>query len=153
MIENGGAVIPSLQSVALISSYVPRMCGIATFSKDLREGLVAVRGRLDTPVLCMDDGTAPFAYPSEVRFRIRDSNPRDYVLAADFLNINQIDAAILQHEFGIFGGESGVYVLALARRLRMPLITALHTVVAAPTPHQRKIILEELIDQLLQDGP
>jgi len=139
--EKGGATIPSLQSIALISSYVPRMCGIATFAKDLREGLVAVRGSLDTPVLCMDDCTAPFAYPTEVRFRIRDSNPRDYVLAADFLNINQIDAALIQHEFGIFGGESGVYVLALARRLRMPLITTLHTVVAAPTPQQRKILL------------
>ena len=71
----------------------------------------------------------------------RDSNPRDYILAADFLNINQIDVAVIQHEFGIFGGESGVYVLALARRLRMPLITTLHTVVASPTPQQRKIIL------------
>ena len=132
---------PNLQSVALIGSYVPRMCGIATFTKDLREGLVGVRATLDTPVLSMDDSSAAFAYPPEVRFRIRDSNPRDYVLAADFLNINQIDAAVIQHEFGIFGGESGVYVLALARRLRMPLVTTLHTVVSAPTPQQRKIIL------------
>jgi glycosyltransferase involved in cell wall biosynthesis len=137
----GGAMMPSLQSVALISSYVPRMCGIATFTKDLREGLVSVRGSLDTLVLSMDDCSNAFAYPAEVRFRVRDSNPRDYVLAADFLNINQIDAAVIQHEFGIFGGESGVYVLALARRLSMPLITTLHTVVTTPTPQQRKIIL------------
>jgi glycosyltransferase involved in cell wall biosynthesis len=134
-------MMPSLQSVALISSYVPRMCGIATFTKDLREALVSVRGALDTPVLSMDDCSAAFAYPPEVRFRVRDSSPRDYVLAADFLNINQIDAALIQHEFGIFGGESGVYVLAFARRLRMPLITTLHTVVAVPTAQQRKIIL------------
>lgn len=141
--ENGkvGAMANHLQSVALVGSYVPRMCGIATFTKDLREGMVAVRGGLDTLVLSMDDSSAALAYPAEVRFRVRDSNPRDYVLAADFLNINQIDAAVIQHEFGIFGGESGVYVLALARRLRMPLITTLHTVVAFPTPQQRKIIL------------
>ena len=132
---------PALQSVALIGSYVPRMCGIATFTKDLRDGLVARQEDLDLRVICMDDGTAAYAYPAEVRFRVRESNPRDYILAADFLNINQIDVAVIQHEYGIYGGDSGAYVLAFARRLRMPLITTLHTVVAAPAPLQKKIVV------------
>ena len=132
---------PCLQSIALIGSYVPRLCGIATFTKDLRDGLVARQGDLDTQVLSVDDAGSSHAYPPEVRFRFRESNPRDYILAADFLNINQINVAVIQHEYGIYGGENGAYILAFARRLRMPLITTLHTVVASPTPHQRKVLV------------
>ena len=132
---------PCLQSIALVGSYVPRLCGIATFTKDLRDGLVSRQADLDTQVLGVDDAGSSYAYPPEVRFRVRESNPRDYILAADFLNINQIDIALIQHEYGIYGGDSGAYILAFARRLRMPLITTLHTVIATPTPQQRKVLV------------
>ena len=141
----------NLQSMALIGTYVPRMCGIATFTKDLRDALVGEQAGLQTPVLSMDDAATVYAYPSEVRFRVRDSNPKDYILAGDFLNINEIDAAVIQHEYGIYGGESGIHVLDFAKRLRMPLITTLHTVLAAPTAQQKKIVvtLADISDRLV----
>lgn len=125
----------------MIGTYVPRMCGIATFTKDLRDALNDVGGGLQTEILAMDDGTENYSYPPEVRFRIRDSNPKDYSLAADLLGIEGVDAVLLQHEYGIYGGECGSLVLDFARRLRVPLLTTLHTVLTEPSVLQREIVV------------
>ncbi|MHC4713214.1 MAG: glycosyltransferase family 4 protein [Planctomycetota bacterium] len=130
----------NVQTVALLGSYVPRQCGIATFTKDLRDGLVLAQGDLNTIVLALDDTPAGYAYPDEVRFQIQASRIQDYASASDLLNINQIDLVVIQHEFGIYGGHSGDHVLTLMRNLRMPVITSLHTVLEKPTKEQATVM-------------
>ena len=131
-----------LNSIAVISTYVPRMCGIATFTADLCHAMKAVLepGRL--LALALDDVPEGYPYPDEVCFQIRATQQADYRLAANFLNINQIDVAVVQHEFGIFGGPSGAYALGLIRDLSMPVIANLHTVLADPNEQQRAVIAE-----------
>src|ERR1043165_821406 len=113
-----------VQTLALVGSYVPRQCGIASFTKDLRDAVVS-DGGVHAPVLAMDDNEDGYAYPDEVRFEIRANVLKDYQLATDYLNINQIDAVIVQHEFGLYGARSGENILKLIRNTRMPVITTL----------------------------
>ncbi len=132
----------SIQTVALVGSYVPRQCGIATFTKDLRDAVAAEIGQRQTSVVAIDDNTAGYDYPDEVRFQIPQHKQDEYVSAADLLTVNQIDCVLLQHEYGIFGGKDGSHVLEFARTLRMPIITTLHTVLAEPSPGQRSVLKE-----------
>ena len=133
-----------IQTAALIGSYVPRKCGIGTFTKDLNDSISA-EGNVRTLVLAMDDTPSGYDYPDEVRFQIQANHLKDYRVAADMLNINQVDVAIVEHEFGIFGGRSGERILALMRRLRMPVITTLHTVLSEPNNEQR-VVMNEIIN-------
>jgi glycosyltransferase involved in cell wall biosynthesis len=140
-----------IKMIALLGSYVPRRCGIGTFTKDLRDSIATGPTQCQTLVLAMDDTPEGYPYPEEVRFQIRAFQKRDYLTAADVLNINQVDIAIVQHEYGIFGGADGAYVLDLMTRLRMPIITTLHTVLMEPSRGQSKIIREisRLSDRLV----
>lgn len=85
-----------VQSLALIGSYVPRQCGIATFTKDLRDALAKEVGDRDTLVVALDDRPEGYRYPEDVRFEIQAHRQQHYRGAADILNINQVDVAILQ---------------------------------------------------------
>ena len=131
-----------LNSVAVVGTYLPRLCGIATFTADLCHAIQRVfqPGRL--LALALDDVPEGYDYPDEVCFQIRANQQSDYRLAANFLNINQIDVAVVQHEFGIFGGPAGAHVLQLMRDLRMPVITNLHTILAEPNADQRAVMKE-----------
>jgi glycosyltransferase involved in cell wall biosynthesis len=139
-----------VQTAGLVSSYFPRLCGLATFTKDLRDAMASAGG-INPMVLAMDDRPAGYAYPPEVRFQIQAGQLADYQMAADLLNINQIDVVYLQHEFGIFGGRAGEHAFALAQNLRMPLITTLHTVLSSPNPEQRAATrqMADLSDRLV----
>jgi glycosyltransferase involved in cell wall biosynthesis len=130
-----------LQTLALIGSYVPRQCGIATFTKDLYDGLAA-GGGTNACVLAIDDNEEGYPYPPEVRFELRAGHLRDYELATDFLNINQIDVLVLQHEYGLFGARAGENVLVLVKNTRMPVITTLHTVLREPNDEQAAVMKE-----------
>jgi glycosyltransferase involved in cell wall biosynthesis len=128
-------------ALAFVSDYVPRRCGIATFTHDLCEAVAQqARGRLDVFAVAMSDVPEGYPYPERVRFEVRQSVLADYRLAAEFLNIQQVSAACLQHEYGIFGGTSGAHILALLQRLRRPLVTTLHTVLQSPTEQQRQVL-------------
>ena len=131
-----------LNSIAVIGTYLPRLCGIATFTADLCHAITEVfePGRL--LALALDDIPEGYPYPGEVCFQIRATQPADYRLAANFLNINQIDVVVVQHEFGLFGGPAGAHVLRLMRDLSMPVITNLHTVLAEPNEEQRAVVTE-----------
>ena len=89
----------SIQTAALVGSYLPRQCGIATFSKDLRDAVAAETGQLQASVIAIDDNAAGYAYPDEVRFQIPQHKQVEYISAADLLNVNQIDCVLLQHEY------------------------------------------------------
>ncbi len=131
-----------LKSVAVIGNYLPRRCGIATFTADLCEALTAELGAgIDVSVVAMDDNDEGYKYPRRVKFQLRENKMAEYLQAADFLNVHQYDIAILQHEFGIFGGENGSHILMLIKNLNMPVITILHTVLEKPTEEQRAIIM------------
>jgi glycosyltransferase involved in cell wall biosynthesis len=130
------------RKIAFVGNYLPRKCGIATFTGDLRN---AVQGALPTgqcPVISVSDRTDGYDYPEDVRFEIAEQDADDYVRAAEYLNFLNVDVVSLQHEFGIYGGPSGSHVLNLLRRLRMPFVTTLHTILKQPTVEQRRVMQE-----------
>lgn len=126
--------------IALVGNYPPRQCGIATFTKDLNNGLK--EAGIETEVVVMNDGLSHYNYPDDVRFEIEQNDVASYINAAEYLNTNNFDAVILQHEFGIFGGRDGIHIIQLLKRLRMPVITTLHTILDTPTKSQQLIINE-----------
>ena len=128
--------------IAVIGNHLPRRCGIATFTTDLCDALTdeTMASVEDLAVVAMDDIVEGYAYPPRVRFQVRSTVPSDYLRAAEFLNVQRFDVAILQHEFGIFGGSQGAHIIQLIKNLRMPAITTLHTVLHAPTPEQLSIV-------------
>ncbi len=138
-------------AIALIGTFLPRRCGIATFTFDLHQALAEEFREMEFWALAMNDIPAGYRYPVQVRFELDQKSLADYRLAADFLNINQVDAVCVQHEYGIYGGEYGSHILELLGRLRMPVVTTLHTVLKQPSPGQRKIIeeLSRLSDRLV----
>jgi glycosyltransferase involved in cell wall biosynthesis len=135
---------PPLNSIAFVGSYVPRRCGIATFTHDLRSAVAARLPEAACIVVPLTDGAVRYDYPSEAVFEIRADDPASYERAAGFLNLRNIDVVSLQHEYGIFGGEAGSHVLALLENLRAPVHTTLHTVLARPSPTQRRVMDEIL---------
>jgi len=111
-----------VKSVAVIGNYLPRQCGIATFTTDLCSALAAEMPNPENVItVAMDDVSEGYDYPARVKFEIRDKVQIDYLQAADFININKPDIAMIQHEFGIYGGRSGAYVFHLMENLRMPM--------------------------------
>nr|WP_121273454.1 glycosyltransferase family 4 protein [Pedobacter schmidteae] len=132
--------------IAYISTYPPRECGIATFNYNLVQAIDydKTAASNDSYVIAMNDSEQldTYEYPSEVKYRIRQENQKDYIRAADYINTSLVNACILQHEFGIYGGENGVYILPLIARLKKPLVSILHTVLKDPSYMQLTIIRE-----------
>ncbi len=144
--------IGTIGKIAVIGNYSPRQCGIATFTTDLSQALareLIIEENLIN--VAMDDIPTGYNYSPRVKFRVRQNIQADYFWAADYLNANQYEAAIVQHEYGIFGGEDGAYILQMIQFLKMPVITNLHTVLEHPTDGQRKVMkgLAKYSDRLL----
>jgi glycosyltransferase involved in cell wall biosynthesis len=129
-----------LQRVAFIGNYLPRRCGIATFTQDLHEAVSAARPDVKTCVVAMTDSGQTYDYPSAVRFDVREDAIDDFSRAAEFLNAERCDVVCLQHEYGIFGGEAGANILELLAGLDVPIVTTLHTVLDKPTSAQRAVM-------------
>ncbi len=132
----------ALHSIAFIGNSLPRRCGIATFTTDLQLAAASLPEAVKASIVAMNDGGRAYSYPGSVGFTVDDDNLEDYERAADFLNNGGYDVVSLQHEFGIFGGEAGGHVMALLNRLKMPIVTTLHTVLAEPTAAQRRVLGE-----------
>jgi glycosyltransferase involved in cell wall biosynthesis len=138
--------------IAYISTYPPRECGIATFNYNLMRAINAnfpKRKIIDSGfVVALNDSEDldEYEYPDEVKYVIRQNNQKDYIRAANYVNNSTVDACILEHEFGIYGGESGIYILPLLNRIEKPLISILHTVLREPSYVQR-IIIREIAEQ------
>ncbi|HEY6451739.1 MAG TPA: glycosyltransferase family 4 protein, partial [Steroidobacteraceae bacterium] len=128
-----------LGRLAFIGNSLPRRCGIATFTTDLQQAVSRSRPDVETAIVAMTDHADGYDYPAVVRLQVNDQKLEQYARAADSLNAAHFDVVCLQHEFGIFGGESGSHILALLSRLTMPVVTTLHTVLAAPTALQRDV--------------
>jgi len=140
-----------IDSVAVIGNYLPRQCGIATFTTDLVEGLSAEAPDIYCWAAAMNDKPEGYAYPEKVRFEINQNKLTDYSVASQFLNISQTDIVCVQHEYGLFGGPAGSHLLKLLGDLRMPVVTTLHTVLKDPAPEYRAVMckISELSDKLV----
>src|SRR5262245_10379464 len=128
------------RKVAFIGDYLPRKCGIATFTGDLRAAVAAQYPEVDCIVAPVDDVEGGYDYPREVRFEFPEQELDGYRRAAHFLNFSNVDVVCLQHEFGIYGGAAGGHILTLLRDLHMPIITTLHTVLREPNADQRRVM-------------
>jgi glycosyltransferase involved in cell wall biosynthesis len=149
--------------IAVIGNYLPRQCGIATFTTDLCAAIAAEYGATKLLALPVNDTEQGYEYPARVRWSLAQDDLKSYRDAAEFLNFNNIDMVCLQHEYGIFGGPAGSHILELLRGLKMPLVTTLHTVLREPNPDQlmvmkeiaelsdRLIVMSELSSQFLQE--
>ncbi len=133
-----------IKHIAFIGNYLPRQCGIATFTTDLCEAIAEEYKDTSCIALPVNDIEGGYAYPPRVRFELAQKDIESYRRAADFLNINNIEIVSLQHEYGIYGGRAGSYILTLLRELRMPVVTTLHTILKDPDPDQRRV-LEEIV--------
>ena len=143
------ASLPS--RIAVIGNYLPRQCGIATFTTDLCAAISAEYGTARLLALPVNDTEQGYDYPARVRWPLAQDDVSSYQEAAEFLNFNNIDMVCLQHEYGIFGGSAGGHILALLRGLKMPVVTTLHTVLREPNPDQLMVMEEiaELSDRLI----
>jgi glycosyltransferase involved in cell wall biosynthesis len=135
----------------VIGNYLPRQCGIATFTTDLCAAISAEYGTARLMALPVNDTEQGYDYPARVRWSLAQDDVKSYQDAAEFLNFNNIDMVCLQHEYGIFGGEAGSHILHLLRGLKMPVVTTLHTVLREPDPNQLMVMEEiaELSDRLI----
>src|SRR6266478_4112018 len=143
---------PALPSrVAIVGNYLPRKCGIATFTADLCDAIHAEYGATELLALPVNDTEEGYSYPARVRFELSEDNLASYRQAADFLNFSNVDLVCLQHEYGIFGGRAGAHILELLRHLHMPFVTTLHTVLRDPNPDERTVMEEiaALSDRLI----
>src|SRR5437868_7302398 len=142
-------MLPS--SVAMIGNYLPRKCGIATFTTDLCDAIHAEYRATELLALPVNDTEEGYNYPARVRFEPSQDTLASYRQAADFLNFGNIDLVCLQHEYGMFGGPAGSHILELLRRLKMPVVTTLHTVLREPNLDQRMVMeqIAALSDRLI----
>lgn len=138
--------------IVFIGTYPPRECGIGVFTNDLFKSMVgqtapsegSLSSEAEDPVegfvVAMSDHDLSYHYPEEVKFTIRQEHQLDYLKAVKFINLSGADICVLQHEFGIFGGQSGMYILPLLHRLQIPLIVTLHTVLKNPSYNEKAVM-------------
>ncbi len=141
----------ALKSIAFIGNHLPRQCGIATFTTHLLESIALNAPDKACWAVAMNDRPEGYPYPSQVRFEINQSQLNEYSLAADLCNLNQVDVICLQHEYGIFGGKRGGFIIELLRDLKMPVVTTLHTILKDPNLQDRHIMMQlaEFSDRLV----
>jgi glycosyltransferase involved in cell wall biosynthesis len=139
--------------IAFIGNYPPRECGIATFTRNLyksmrkpateQAGKQVSNNSVEGFIVAMNDPDKTYNYPKEVKLSIRQEHQRDYLKAVKFINLSDAKVCVLEHEFGIFGGENGIYILPLLYRLEIPLVVTLHTILKEPS-YNEKAILQEI---------
>jgi len=130
------------QRIAFLGNYLPRLCGIATFTHDLCEAVSGAVPRAQCYAGAVNDRVERYEYPPRVRFELLEKDLDSYRRAADFLNFNNADVLCVQHEFGIYGGPAGSHLLALLKEVRMPVVTTLHTILRDPSAVQRTVMDE-----------
>ena len=131
-----------VRKIAFIGDYLPRKCGIATFTHDMRDSIARRFPDAQCFVVPVNDRPEGYDYPPEVRFEVIEQDLDSYRRAADFLNFANVDLVCLQHEYGIYGGTAGSHILAMLRDLRMPVVTTCHTILREPDPDQRRVLVQ-----------
>lgn len=134
--------ITATRKIAIIGDYLPRKCGIATFTHSVYKALTDDVVGNDCFIVAVNDVPEGYAYPPEVRFEIAEQDLRSYRRAADFLNLTDTDVVCVQHEFGIYGGQAGSHILTLLRHVQLPIVTQLHTILEEPSDEQKRVMNE-----------
>ena len=144
MIRTGLTIMPDskIRKIAFVGDYLPRKCGIATFTHDMYASVAGRFPDAECFVVPVNDRPEGYDYPPEVRFEVAEPDLESYLRAADFLNFANTDVVCLQHEYGIYGGVAGSHILGLLRDLRMPVVTTFHTVLREPDVDQRRVLKE-----------
>ncbi len=138
--ELPGQAPHKISHIAMIGNYLPRRCGIATFTTDVFKAFEARYPAVKIDVWAMNDGAERYTYPPAVKGTIEQNDPKSYRTTAAQISASGADIVWIQHEFGIFGGEAGAYILGLIDRLGIPIAVTLHTVLAEPLPEQRRVM-------------
>src|SRR5579872_5425270 len=148
---SGSSPLPLPTRIAFIGNYLPRECGIATFTTDLCNAIASEYGSDRLFAIPVNDPESSYEYPEQVRLELGQEDLNSYDQAAEFLNFNGNDLVCMQHEYGIYGGTAGSHILNLLRKLKMPLVTTLHTVLRDPDVNQRSVLEEiaSLSDRLV----
>ncbi len=130
--------------IICLGNYPPRQCGIATFTENLVEAILYAADvhaiSIEMEVIAMNDLGKNYSYPPIVKQVIHHNVADDYIKMATYINASGAELLLLEHEFGIYGGESGLLLLALLRRLKIPVVTTLHTVLQKPSYHQLEVM-------------
>ena len=130
----------AIRRIALIGNYLPRRCGIATFTTHVHQALCARYPGTATDVYAMNDRGNSYLYSPAVTATVDQDDPASYQRAAATILRRGTDLIWVQHEFGIFGGPAGEYILSILERVALPVIVTLHTVLAEPTAEQRAVM-------------
>ncbi len=130
--------------VLFIGTYVPKECGIATFTSDLLNSISVDNNDIHCEVIALIDPSENHNYSEEVVFQVERNKLEDYYRAADFINHSDADVICLQHEFGLFGGDAGDYIFALLSGISKPVITTMHTVIREPELDEYRVSTEKL---------
>ncbi len=125
--------------VAFLSTYPPRECGIATFTQDLFRELQKNCG-LQTGIIAVND--QDYVYGKDVIQEFPQQDRASYTKLADWVNRSAIQVIVIEHEYGIYGGECGEYLLDFAERVQKPFVLTLHTVLPNPSEKQKQILQE-----------
>ena len=141
----------NIKRIAFLGDYMPRQCGIATFTTDICEAVARKFPLSECLVGAVNDRPEGYDYPPQVHFEIDEKELDSYRRAADYLNINNVEVVSVQHEFGIYGGPAGSHLLACLRDLHMPVVTTLHTVLREPNRDQLAVMkqLDELSNRII----
>jgi glycosyltransferase involved in cell wall biosynthesis len=126
-------------NVVFLGTFLPRECGLATFTQDLINELELIND-FNPPRVVAVNNNSTYAYGKKVMMNFSQNHRWEYIRIALELNRSNVDLLVIQHEFGIYGGDSGEYVLDLAERLTIPFIVIFHTVLTAPNPKQFQIV-------------
>ncbi len=129
-------------TAAYVSTFPPRDCGIATFTRDLMAAVNGYDPRGRGLVAAINDEAAVYNYGPQVRWQIAQQEPESYEEVAEAISRSAVDVVIIQHEFGIFGGPWGSCALRFVDRLRKPIVTTLHTVLPNPDPEPKRLTTE-----------
>jgi glycosyltransferase involved in cell wall biosynthesis len=146
---NDSASTDSDTVIGFVGTYGPRRCGIASFTGSLAAAIAGTARRVQPMILAVTEPAGQYAYPAEVKFEIRQNIKADYARAAEFVNYSDVKLVSIQHEYGIFGGDDGGYILDFVRGLRVPAIATLHTVLKSPSDSQAAIV-HKLVAQCSQ---
>ncbi len=129
--------------VIYVSSYIPRECGIATFTKDLTSSINVLNPLHLSEIVAVDAPDAKHEYPWEVKYRFDQDNRQHYINAAKYINRSSTEIVMLEHEFGLYGQNSGENIIYFLNAIKKPVVTAFHTVLSQPSEEQ-KIIMQTI---------
>ena len=136
---------PEVKRVVFVGDYLPRKCGIATFTHDLHVAIADTFPAIKTQVVAVNDIAEGYNYNNAVRFEIDEQDPVSYSRAVDYINNCGASVVCVQHEYGIYGGPCGQMLIPFLRALKIPIVVTLHTILQEPSVEQRRI-LENIIN-------